>query len=61
MGIWFLIGLIWTTINGAIRKIYTDGDWALPLFCILLGPINILIWAIGILNDFMHKKLENGK
>jgi hypothetical protein len=37
--IWFIGGIVYAFVNGAIRKIDTDGDWLLPLGWVLLWPM----------------------
>jgi hypothetical protein len=36
---YFLIGLIYTIINGMVRKLDTDDDFLLPMVWFLLWPI----------------------
>jgi hypothetical protein len=39
--IWLIIGVIYAFINGAVRKIDTDGDWLLPIAWMTLWPITL--------------------
>jgi hypothetical protein len=39
--IWFIVGILYAFVNGAIRKIDTDGDWLLPIAWITLWPMMI--------------------
>lgn len=53
MGFYFLIGLIYAIINGAVRQIDTDGDWFLAVVWIILWPIGIL----SLIAAFIQKKV----
>jgi hypothetical protein len=44
--IYFIIGITYTIINGAFRKLDTDGDYLLPLSWILIWPLFILALII---------------
>lgn len=61
MEYYFIIGIIYAVINGAIRKIDTDGDWLLPLAWIIVWPISIasllVDWVIKLIKKL---KLKNG-
>lgn len=39
--IWLIVGIIYTLINGFVRKLDTGGDWLLPLAWITMWPIFI--------------------
>lgn len=39
--IWFIVGVLYAFVNGAIRKIDTDGDWLLPIAWVTLWPMMI--------------------
>ncbi len=61
MEYYFIIGIIYAIINGAIRKIDTDGDWLLPLAWIIVWPIGLtsllVSWVIKLIKKL---KLKNG-
>lgn len=57
MGYYFLIGLIYTFINGYIRKIDTEGDFLLPMVWLCLWPICF----IGLAACFIQNKIEKYK
>ena len=42
MEYYFIIGIIYAFINGAVRKIDTHGDMLLPLVWIILWPVGLL-------------------
>jgi len=53
--IWFIGGILYAFVNGAVRKIDTDGDWLLPLGWMMLWPI-MMPAAIG---HKLYEKLSN--
>lgn len=59
--IYFLIGMIYTLINGFVRKLDTDGDWLLPIFWLLLWPIAFIGLAIITVNKYFERRIENRK
>lgn len=61
MEYYFIIGIIYAIINGAIRKIDTDGDWLLPLTWIIAWPIGFAsLLVIGVIKLIKTIKLKNG-
>lgn len=61
MEYYFIIGIIYAIINGAIRKIDTDGDWLLPLAWIIAWPIGIASLLTEQIIKLIKKiKLKNG-
>lgn len=59
--IYFLIGMIYTLINGLVRKLDTDGDWLLPIFWLLLWPIAFIGLVIINVNKYFESRIENRK
>lgn len=59
--IYFLIGMIYTLINGFVRKLDTDGDWLLPIFWLLLWPIAFIGLVIINVNKYFESRIENRK
>ena len=60
MEYYFIIGIIYAVINGAIRKVDTDGDWFLPLAWIIVWPIGIASLLVGWVIKLIKKlKLKN--
>lgn len=57
MGYYFLIGLIYTFINGFVRKIDTEGEPLLPTVWLCLWPICF----IGLIASFIQDKIEKFK
>jgi len=53
--IYILIGLVYTVINGSVRKIDTDGDWMLPLVWWGLWPLCLTALLVGFLQDLWRK------
>lgn len=61
MEYYFIIGIIYAIINGAIRKIDTDGDWLLSLAWIIAWPIGIASLLTEQIIKLIKKiKLKNG-
>ena len=63
MEYYFIIGIIYAVINGAIRKIDTDGDWLLPLAWIIVWPIGLASLLVGLVIKLIKTiklKLKNG-
>lgn len=56
MGYYFLIGLIYVLINGAVRKIDTGGDWFLPIVWLTLWPLGFISLIAGFIQDKVTKK-----
>jgi hypothetical protein len=46
---YFAIGLIYVFINGAIRKVDTDGDWFLALVWFMLWPLCFIALIAGMI------------
>lgn len=44
---YFLIGIVYTVINGYVRKLDTDGDWGLVFVWMFLWPLAFI--ALGIM------------
>ncbi len=44
---YFLIGIVYTVINGYVRKLDTDGDFTLPFVWMFLWPLAFT--ALGIM------------
>lgn len=44
--IWLGVGVIYTLVNGLVRKIDTDGDWLLPIAWITLWPMMLPVVII---------------
>lgn len=44
---YFLVGIIYTVINGYVRKLDTDGDWGLVFVWMFLWPLAFI--ALGIM------------
>lgn len=44
---YFLIGIVYTVINGYVRKLDTDGDFTLPFVWMFLWPLAFI--ALGIM------------
>ncbi len=61
MEYYFIIGIIYAVINGAIRKVDTDGDWLLPLAWIIVWPVGLASLLVGWVIKLIKKlKLKNG-
>lgn len=56
VGYYLMVGLLYSFINGAIRKLDTDGDWFLPLVWIIAWPFGLLaLITKGIIKLFKKK------
>lgn len=55
MLIYVLIGIIYTMINGIIRKLDHDDDWMLPISWIFLWPIFFIALIVKRLSKAFKK------
>lgn len=55
LALYFIIGLLYWTLNAFVRKLETDGDWLLPLVWFLAWPLAAVSWLlIGINKVFEY-------
>ena len=55
LALYFIIGLLYWTLNAFVRKLDTDGDWLLPLVWFLAWPLAAVSWLlIGINKVFEY-------
>ncbi len=52
------IGIIYTIINGAVRKLNSDGDWLLPWCWLLLWPVFFLTLFFKLFS-ILYLKIKN--
>lgn len=61
MEYYFIIGIIYAIINGAIRKVDTDGDWLLTFAWVIAWPIGLIsLLVVGVIKLIEKIKLKNG-
>lgn len=53
--VWFIVGIIYAIINGAVRKIDTDGDWLLPFAWVTMWPFMLP----AVIVSGVYRKLKN--
>lgn len=56
--LYFIIGIIYTIINGAVRKLNTDGDPLLTFVWVFLWPIGLLALLVYNTVKFVKKKFK---
>lgn len=56
---YFLIGAIYTLINGFVRKLDTDGDFMLGFIWLFFWPIAFITLGLRAIDKFRKKRKEN--
>lgn len=52
---YFLIGIVYTVINGYVRKLDTDGDWSLVFVWLFLWPLAFIALIIMYISKRVNK------
>ena len=52
---YFLIGIVYTFINGYVRNLDTDGDWGLPFVWLFLWPLAFIALIIMYISKRINK------